>query len=56
MAEDTKRLGKGGAVIPKKPRRLLRYGCMVGLCLALIPIAVNLMVSFLAREDRKSVV
>ncbi len=52
MAEDTKKLGKGGAVLPgKKPKRLLRYGCMIGLCFALIPIAVNLMVSFLAREE-----
>ncbi|MBI4618362.1 MAG: hypothetical protein HY720_32490 [Planctomycetes bacterium] len=52
MAEDTKKLGKGGAVLPeKKPRRLLRFGCMIALCFALIPIAVNLMVSFLAREE-----
>ncbi|MEK7866773.1 MAG: hypothetical protein AAB434_08820 [Planctomycetota bacterium] len=51
MAEDTKKLGKGGAVIPKKPKRMLRYGCLIGLCFALIPIAVNLMVSFLAREE-----
>lgn len=51
MAADTKKLGEDGAAIPKKPGRRLRYGCMIALCLLLLPVAINLMLSFLAREE-----
>ncbi len=51
MGEDTKRIGEPGAVMIPKRSRALRFGCIIFVALALLLVAINLLMNFLAREQ-----